>query len=309
MKIRSFYLTGFLYLFVTMLNFNIAAQQNRQKIKAKSYAVGFMNNVFSEVDLNDARAALKIWVNETIRLYNGQDEYQIHSIFYENISDLSKSIRNNDLAFISMSTYDYLAQEKKLGLEPVLVPEIEGELGVKFCLLVNRSAGINNIRDLKGKAIGLIANPISIASRLWLDVLLAKNNLLPKEKYFNRIEGSSKDSQAILNLFFGNLDACIVPEKSYQLMKELNPQVGEKLKSILISDSFMPGFICYVSTSGDEQFKQHFCSSTIKLQEHNAGRQMLTLLKIGKLVPFKDQYLDSFRDLLKEHRKISLKVR
>lgn len=309
MKMGTLFFTGFLCLVVSALNFSLFAQQNRQKTNNRSYAVGFMNNVFSDVDINDARAALKIWVNETVNLYNRQDDYQVHSIFFENTSDLGRSVKNDELAFITMSTYDFLAHDRNLDLEPVLVPEIEGELGVKFCLLVSKSAGINNVKDLKGKSIGLLSNHIYISSKLWLDVQLAKNKLPVKEKYFNKIESASKESQIILSLFFGNLDACIVPEKSFQLMQELNPQVGQKLKCILISDRFMPGFICYVSSVGDEQFKRHFCSSTVKLHEHNAGRQLLTLLKIGKVVPFKEQYLDSFRNLIKEHRKINSKTR
>jgi ABC-type phosphate/phosphonate transport system substrate-binding protein len=286
------------------VNTSLLPQDVKQNQYSKSYTIGYMKNIFYNLDVNDVQASLKIWVDETQKLYKSSKDYHLINKVYENFDEFNSGIDKDNIAVMSLSTYDYLNFSNKVELEPILVPEIDGEVGTEYCLLVRKEDHYNNLKDLKGKKIGMISTPVFIASSLWLDVILSKNNFLPKTMFFNKIEEAQKESQLVLSLFFGNLDACIVLKSAFGLMKELNPQIGEKLVSIINSPKYISGLLCSPKFNQNKEVKQAFYDSLIKLHQLTVGRQIFTLLKIGKLVPFRDEYLNNFRNLLKDHKKI-----
>lgn len=301
---KSVNLTVTIFLAFIALGSILHPQENTSAQRPKTYTIGYMKNIFYDVDLNDVQAALRMWVNETVKIYRGSHNYQLNNKIYENFKELTGALSSDNIAALSISINDYFQYGNKMGLKPILVPEIEGKIGVEFLLLVRKDAHYNSLKDLKGRTIGLISTPIYMPSSQWLDVLLAKNKLSGKEKHFGRMEESQRESQLILSLFFGNLDACVVSKSSFSLMKELNPQVGEKLISLDNSPPLLTGFLCYLKSNKDEEFKNLFCSSTIKLHELTFGRQILTLLKVGKLVPFKEEYLNSYKDLMRDYKRL-----
>lgn len=281
------------------------AQEKRNEEHGKTYTIGYMKNIFYNVDVNDVQAALKVWVDETLKLYDVAKNYRFVNKFYEDFDALNRGMNNDNIAVLSISTYDYLNYSNKIDLEPLLVPEIDGEVGVEYYLLVKKDYHYNGLKDLRGKNIGLISTPVFIASSLWIDVLLSKNNLPSKTKFFNKIETAQKESQLILNVFFGNLDACIVTKSSFKVMKELNPQIGQKLECLYNSPLYIAGFICCPKSIKNKEVRDGFYDSLIKLHKLTVGRQIFTLVKIGKLVPAKNEHFNSFINLLKDHKKIA----
>lgn len=290
---------------IIMFSNSIFPREVKGEVPGKIYSIGFMKNIFYNVDVNDVQAALKVWVDETLKQLEVAKNYHFVNRFYSGFDDLNKAVNDENLAVLSISTYDYLNYSNKVNLEPLLVPEIDGEVGVEYYLLVRKESQFNSLIDLKGKSIGLISTPAFIASSLWIDVLLSKAGLPVKTRYFNKIETAQKESQLILNLFFGNLDACIVTKSSFKLMKELNPQIGQKLHSILDSPLYVAGLICCPKSNQNKDVKDGFYNSLMRLHTLTTGKQILTLVKIGKLVPAKAEYFKSFIDLLKDHKKIA----
>jgi len=267
----------------------------------RTYTLGYMKNIFSEVDINDARAAIKVLTDEIVRAYHYSDGYNLKAKIYGQCSDVTDSMKNDSLAVLSVNPYDYLTFGDKIGLDPILVPCTKGDIFEQYSILTRKVSNFSNIKDLKGVKIGLLSSKNHIASRIWLDVLLAKNNIPDKSKFFNKINTAEKESQLILDLFFGHLDACIVSTGALILMKELNPQVGEKLISIQNSPKYLWGMLCYTKIFTSEKDRNIFYTSARQVNGLNPGKQLFSLVKINKLEPFRYEYLNSFRDLLKEY--------
>jgi hypothetical protein len=259
-----------------------------------------MQNIFSDVDLNDARAAIKVLLDQIVRNYHYSDGYNLKAKIYGQCSDVTESMKNDSLAVLAVGTYDYLTFGNKIGLDPIFVPSTKGDIFEQYSILTRKVSNFTNIKDLKGVKIGLLSSKNHMASRLWLDILLAKNNIPDKSKFFNKVNNSEKESQLILDLFFGHLDACIVSTASLTLMKELNPQVGEKLISIQNSPKYLWGLTCFTKIFTSEKDRDMFSKSAMQVNELNAGRQLFSLAKINKLEPFKFEYLNTYKDLLKE---------
>jgi phosphonate transport system substrate-binding protein len=267
----------------------------------RSYTIGYMKNVFSEVDINDARAAIKVLVNGISRNFQYADGYNLKAKIYNDYDEVSKSMREDSLAVLAMNSFDYLNNCDKIGLDPVLVPRTKGDVFEQYDILVRKEDHYKYIKDLKGTNIGLLSSNNHIASRLWLDISLSKINITDKSKFFKNITMVNKESQLILDLFFNRLDACVVSEGELELMKELNPQIGNKLISIQCSPKYLWGVACFAKIFTNEKDRDIFYKSIFQLNGLNTGKQLFSLVRINKLEPFKYEYLNSYKDLIKEY--------
>jgi phosphonate transport system substrate-binding protein len=289
-----------LVIVVPIVFFTLHAQDKTDVSLKKNYTVGYMKNLINEVDINDAQAAIKVLLNEILKTYNYDKGYYLKVKIYAQINELIKEMKQDSLAVLAINTYDYLTYNDKIGLDPALVPTYGDNVFIQYYLLVNKESNFKNITDLRGAKIGLVSSTNNIASRLWLDIMLAKENIPDKTKFFKNIIMSDKESQLILNLFFGQLDACIVTAGTFSLMKELNPQLGEKITVIQSSPNYLWGVMCFTKMVYNPEDRKLFYTNSMQIQKLNSGRQLFSLVKITKLEPFKNEYLNSFKDLLKE---------
>jgi phosphonate transport system substrate-binding protein len=286
---------------VLIVIFIMKAQQNTNVSTKKTYSVGYMKDIFSEVDINDAQAAIRVLINEILKSSNYSHSYYLKAKIYANLSDVVEQMKQDSLAMLSLNTYDYLNYFEKIELNPVLVPVSKEDVFVQYYILVRKGSNFNKIADLKGANIGLLSGVNYIASKIWLDVILAKVNFPDKTRFFKNITMSDKESQLIVNLFFGRVDACIVSSEAFSLMKDLNPQIGEKIVCIQSSPKYLWGVMCFTSMIKSQEDKNLFYKNSIQIQKSNSGEQLYSLLKITGLEPFKTEYLNSFKDLLKEY--------
>jgi phosphonate transport system substrate-binding protein len=292
----------FLVVLTSGFSLSLTEPKNNNDIPIKkTYTIGFIRSLFSGVDLSDAQAALKVWVKEIVKTYHYNDGYNLKAKIYNQFDELKNERKQDSLAVIILNTLDYLDFSEKIDLDPALVMSTRGDIFEQYYILVKKTDRYKNVKDLKGANIGLLSAKNYNASKIWLDVTLAKENIPARSRFFNKIITSDKESQLILNLFFGHLDACVVSKGSFLLMKELNPQVGDNLISIQTSPGYLVGLICYIKNSVSEPDKNLFYSNVVHIHELNSGKQLLSLIKIDKLVAFKKEYLNSFKDLMKEY--------
>ena len=301
-KYRIYIITALLILEACIST--LVCQVQEKAPAPKTYTVGLLRNIFVDVDINDAQAAVKLWFTEIVKTFKYNDEYRLKALIYNDFSNLDNEIKNDSLAVLGINTIDYFTYANKFDLEPVFVPSLNGEVGNEYYILIRKDRKFQNIKDLKGTSIGVLSSRSQIASSLWLDVILAQNKLPGREKFFNKVTATEKESQLILNLFFGQLDACIVTKNSYLLMKELNPQIGEKLTYMLKSPKYVWAILCYTKTFKDTKDRKKFYTSALNVQELISGKQLLTLLKIEKLVPCQNEYLNNYKTLLKDYNNL-----
>jgi hypothetical protein len=281
--------------------FTVNGQSGNNFSSKKTYTIGYMRDLFNEVDLSDAQAAVKVWINEIVKTWHYDEGYNLKAKIYNQFEEVIAEMKDDSLAALSLNTFDYLNNNNKLGLEPELVSSAEGDIYGEYYILVRKEDHYRDIKDLKGTNMGVISGTNHIASRLWLDVTLAKYNIPDKKKFFKNFTMDQKESQLILNLFFGHLDACIVSSGAFSLMKELNPQISEKIICIQASPKYLWGLLCFIKSIIGEKDKTLFYSRAMHIQELISGKQLFSLIKIDKVVPFQNYYLNSYRDLMKEY--------
>ena len=84
------------------------------------------------------------------------------------------------------------------------------------------------------------------------------------------------------------------------MMADLNPQISKQLKIIGNSPPTIATITC-IRNDYAPVLKESLIDALGNLQDEPRGQQILMLFKIEKLVPFKDSYLDSARELISKN--------
>ncbi|MDP1579012.1 MAG: PhnD/SsuA/transferrin family substrate-binding protein [Candidatus Didemnitutus sp.] len=251
---------------------------------------------FSNVNPNDVVSAWSVALERMGR----QKGYQLRSNnkVFTQTEEFATALRQERLHLAIIDTWQFLDLEQNAGLEPLFVPVIGKEIGRQFVVLVRRGSGIRNLRDLRGHAVAWLESSKTNACRGWLESLLATDAQTTEAPLFDNWEVTPKPTNAILAVFFGQKVACLVDENSFALMKELNPQVGEKLEVLVRSERFVDVIIC-LSTSGwnPPAARNDVINALANLGVDASGRQILALFKISSVVPFAPNHLDTVRRL------------
>lgn len=258
--------------------------------------VAFTRSAFSNVNPADAEAAFKVFM-EAVGQKRG---YALDSStkIYDSLQEIEADVRKGGVSILILNSMDYLDTDIDAEMDPAFVHSEQGEALEEILLLVRREDGFAAVTDLRGRNIAVLGEPNGRLVEAWLDWLLLKEDAGTPEAFFGRVEKVAKPSAAVLPVFFGKTDACIVDRLAFNTLVEMNPQLGRHLISLAVSEPFLSS-ITFVARSGfaSERRRQDTYDSLAELHLEPAGRQILTLFRIDALVPFKGEYLDSIRRL------------
>jgi hypothetical protein len=90
----------------------------------------------------------------------------------------------------------------------------------------------------------------------------------------------------------------MVDEPTFEIMKELNPQVGKMLQAVAVSETFADVVICLRDEGWQsERDKSDTIQSLRELHLDPVGQQICTLFKVDRMVPFQETQLETVRKL------------
>ena len=272
---------------------------------AEFFNVGITREAFRNVNPNDAAAAYTVFL-ETIGRRHGR-HFKASTQLFDNPRVFEAAIRSGSLHLSVVGAWDYLSMHIDDVAKPMFVVTENWEVGRRYLVLTRRDSGLNALSDLRGKNVVKLDYAAVGAALHWLDTLLAASRLGPQDRFFANVEVVGKPSAAVLSVFFGKKAACVVDESSFKIMKELNPQVGVALQVVAISERFADILVC-VREHGwpSDALKAETVQALADLPRDPGGRQILTLFKIDQLVPYRDEYLDTIRQLRVTYAKLTL---
>jgi ABC-type phosphate/phosphonate transport system substrate-binding protein len=259
--------------------------------------VAYAPKALVDVDPKDAMAAFRIYVEELAKQI-GQSS-GIYS--YDNIENVMKEVENGRVDMISMSSIQYLRLKNKSLIELAYGNMRGGKTTLKYFLLTHTNKGFTKIGDLKGKKLVLIKG--DDIGALYLNTALLRQRLGETREFFSSVDEKIKTSQAVLPVFFGQADACIVNDVAYQTMVEMNPQLGKDLKILAASSELLDNLAIF-RKSLDDGIKQKAREVAKGLKTNPRGKQILMLFKIEDLVPLNETDLSGIRDLLGEYNRL-----
>ena len=248
------------------------------------------------------KIALQLWANELAEIFH--ENYRGDAVIYDSVELALQAAEDSKLDMINLLTIDFLENRERLDLEPVLVG-VHSDEGVteRYVIVVRDDSDTADFTDLRGKNVLFGITGERRLCTMWLDVLLMRHGLQRSEDYL-RVQSVEKTSQALFPVFFGQEDACLVTERAFRTMAELNPQIANEMRVVARSPGLVAGLMC-ISPTCTPETRQLILDSSMSLHEKAAGRQILALFGVNRVRRFQSQYLDAVTSLLEEHEQLT----
>jgi phosphonate transport system substrate-binding protein len=274
----------------------VLAAEPSPKSEPMAFRIGMSSACFRNVNHNDALAAFRLFVEAVARQNNYV--YKAETEIFDDASSFESALRRQPKNLVVIEAWQYLMMDLGPQFKPVFIVTERGAVGRQYLVLSRRDGHFRTLADLRQQRIVELRHSATGVGKAWLDNLLRGNGLGSQETLFAEVEMVEKPSAAVLPVFFGQRAACLVDKFCFEVMTELNPQVGQQLAALATSEAFADVVIC-LNENGwrSAREKADTIQSLSELHLHPSGRQILTLFKIEKMVPFAEEQLATCRKL------------
>lgn len=266
--------------------------------------VGYSERLFGGMaqgaNATDVRATTQVWVEMVIKQDTGK-RAQATTLIYPDVATIERDVLAGTVDVLILLPQDYLEIRKRAPVVPALSAVYANDEFAEQLLLVRKGAGIKSVADLRGKRLILDAARRGSIPAWWLDAVLRRTNLPEATTYFGVVKDATKASQAPMAVFFGNADACVTARHTFEVVSEMNPQVGSTLEVLAVSPPFVSGIIAH-HKAVTPIFNAVLESGLKLLHTHPTGRQLLNFFGVRRLIPFQIDHLRPLEDLLQEVR-------
>jgi phosphonate transport system substrate-binding protein len=269
-----------------------------EPVRKIPFSIGYYVKGITEVDEKDANAALKIWSQDIGAAYG----FEVNAMLYDSLDHLVNDYLNKKVDFISMQTIDYLKYAPMLKVKPEMASQRSNKVSVKYLLIVSSDSDIKVLDNLRNKRLAVKkGNRLGLT---FMDVELMKAKMPAADRFYAVIQEKTKENQAVLAVFFGQADACIVSDVSYAMMTELNPQMGRKLKVLAVSPELVE-IVGFFQKDYPQSHKDKAIEGIMKgVKASKRANQMKLLLNTEGMSTIADHHLNSIRTLLAEYNRL-----
>lgn len=264
---------------------------------AETMRIGVTDTAFRNLNRDDALASFRVFV-QISGTRHGHTIEPIVSVFPD-AALLRQAATTGMIEIAWMDAWDCAAPIPGERLQPAFFTSWGPDrIDRRYLLLVRSESGVADVRALRGRV--LVECPViaSEMARHWMESLLLTNGFGRPETFFGRIESVDKPSAAVLPVFFGKRDACVVDEAAFALLNEMNPQIGRSLRPVAASVPLPSSVLC-LATNGwsSAKLERDVRAAMRDLHLEPGGLQLLTLFKGSRLVAFSDGPMRAVRDL------------
>jgi ABC-type phosphate/phosphonate transport system substrate-binding protein len=289
-------------LFLIIIGFTPALAVEAEKKAPESdkpLIIAFTPQAFFNVDPRDAIGAAKIWINTADRKLGNVTESKVMS--FSTQSEVEDALTRNEVDILVSIADEFINLRDTYSLAPVLSTDYGRNFYDELLLLVHAESGINSVEQLRGKNLRIEGGQKGAIPMKWLQSLLHSKRISSPREFFSSINEFPKASQIVMPVFFGHADSCIASRTSFETMAELNPQLGRKLRILEKSPGFATGIIS-VRKGVKNRRRDALIDALREMDSNQKGKQVLTIFRINRLVPFRAEHLASIERLFREIR-------
>lgn len=261
--------------------------------------IGYPSTMVSHVDSRDARVAIELWTNQLI----GDLRLTVHTAAYSfpGLLSLVQAINNKEIDLVMLSGLDFLRIKYQVTIEPSLIGTSSYGFARHYVLVSQKDMPHQDLTLFKNKKLVIHTyGKGDDLPRIWLETLLINSGIYSLENLFKEIIEVPNASRAVLSVFFGQADVCLVTKNAFETAAELNPQLAHELKVLYESPGFLDNLVCF-REDYDEKMKQLIQDKSLSIHNYPKGEQILTLFQLKCMIPYKDIYISNLENLLKEY--------
>jgi len=268
------------------------------------FRVGVSLDTIADANVNDARAAYRVWGNELSRNLGMNSVTMLSEVFYSN-SQMLQMIRNAQVDGFAITGLEYVKALDFIDQE-VSVIEDYATSGIDYVVLVKRNSPYQKLEDLRHGKIHLLKHRDTSLLRTWIGLALMQSHLPDAESFFDSVEIHEKVNEVILPLFFGRIQAVGISRRAFSMAAELNPQIGRELRILATSPRIIPaGF--WFRKGADLAQRNAFMQAMIKLKSVTAGRQVLALYQSSGFVSAPGSVMNGTIELVHQYERLRKK--
>ncbi|MET0090326.1 MAG: PhnD/SsuA/transferrin family substrate-binding protein [Candidatus Thiodiazotropha sp.] len=182
---------------------------------------------------SDAEIMFNVLFNEML----AESDEVFNIKIYDNNQLLMKDFRNGSLQVIFIDSVCFMDTESLVHPDFRYTVQYGTTLKQRYLILVRATDGPNSLEALRGKTLSTCVGH-RIGQR-FLDVELMRRGLPESEQFLKQVQVLKDVNSAVIDVYFGKSNVALVPEYSYQLALELNPQLGNALRIIGVSEAMI----------------------------------------------------------------------
>jgi phosphonate transport system substrate-binding protein len=234
-------------------------------------------SVLGDVNLNDARAAMLIWIKRVTQDLNLVIDLKL----LDTTQGILDRTRKGQLDAIALNVVEYRQIADLLDSSQIVTAA--GAAGLEqYILLAKQNGGIQRLGDLKGRRLCMLKSPKMCVASAWLATLLDEGHYGQSEQFFGSVIPDAKFSRVVLPVFFGRAEACLTTKRGFDTMCELNPQVARDLIVLATSPVMVVNFYIF-RKNYQSGLREKVFRALSSLRASPAGQQLATLFQFNEL--------------------------
>jgi ABC-type phosphate/phosphonate transport system substrate-binding protein len=267
--------------------------------------VGYSSKVFADVDLENAKVVTKVWTD----ILTKQSGYEAGAAvtFYQDLQSLEKDVKTKKADLVIVTAHEYVEIASRVAADPITVSESDGGVYEEMVFLTRKEKAVSYLKDLRNRPIAVPKGLFMTACQLWLETCLMREGIVTPRTFFTTLKEVQKPSQAVLQVFFQQVDGCIVNRNAFNTMGELNPQVSKELVPLFAGPG-IPGGVTFLRGDLNEQEKKDIIKTLTSMHTTPQGKQLLTFFRKKRLVPFRSEYLRAIEALMQENQDLRMRM-
>ena len=237
-------------------------------------------SLVTDVNMNDARAAMLIWIKRMMVDLNVAIEF--NPKVFDTTEEILSRVRGGKLDAVALNVVEYRQVADMLDSSQVVAQAGSAALE-QYILLAKRNSGIRQVSNLRGCRLCTLKTPKMCVAPAWLSTILDEGHLGPSEQFFGSVIVDTKVSRVVLPVFFGQADVCLTTKRGFDTMCELNPQVAADLTVIASSPAMVVSFYVF-RKNYHSVHRERLIRALSGLLTTAAGRQLATLFQFNEMV-------------------------
>jgi phosphonate transport system substrate-binding protein len=189
-------------------------------------------------NVNDARAAYRVWLREVANQYGVKTAEPVPDIFISS-DDLIRDVRQDTIDCYGVTALEFAKIADLTDPDSLVVQDYFSD-GMEYVLIVHNQSRFKSLSDLRGANIISHHHRDMVLLQPWLSTTLADNNLPAPESFFASQKFNASLTQVVLPVFFRRFDGACLARQNWETAKELNPQLGRDLRPLLVSPKVIP---------------------------------------------------------------------
>lgn len=267
--------------------------------------VAISADTLAGANINDARAAYKVWIGEVSRQFAATVAQVVPEVFLPS-DDMIRAIRQGSVECFGVTALEFAKVVDKVDTECLLLQDYLAD-GMEYVLLVHNNSPFKKISDLRDAQLLTHFHRDMLLAPAWLSTTLAAANLPQPEHFFAGQKMTDNLNQVVLPVFFRRADAACVARRNWETTVELNPQLGRDLRPLAISPKLVPiaiGFRRGCSVEG----RKLLIEAILRVGSVAAGQQIITLYQSHGFLVRPTSVMQSTLELVRQYERVSART-